>query len=108
MYNAPLHVKRKFLAATLSKELRKKYSRRSLPVVKDDQVKIMRGQYKGRIGRVIKVFTKKIRVHVDEAYRLKLNGSKSYYPIHPSNLMIINFNLKDKKRKAKLERKIKE
>ncbi len=104
LYNAPLSLRRKFLSALLSKELRKKVGKRSLPVVKDDEVKIMRGQYKGKIGKITAVNTKKIRVYVDQAYRLKLDGSKSYYPIHPSNLMIINPNLKDKKRKAKLEK----
>ncbi|MEK6835561.1 MAG: 60S ribosomal protein L26, partial [Nanoarchaeota archaeon] len=36
---------------------------------------------------------------------VKLDGSKVYYPLHPSNLMITELNLNDKKRKAKLERK---
>ena len=106
-YNAPLHIKRKFLAAALSKDLRKKYGKRSIEVVKDDQVKIMNGQYKGKIGKIIKIFTKRTRVQVDEAYILKLDGNKSYYPIHPSNLMIISLNLKDKKRIKKLGRNIK-
>lgn len=98
LYNAPLHLRRRFLNTTLSKELRKKLGRRNLSVIKDDEVKILKGHYKGKIGKVIRVNIKKARVSVDQAYRLKLDGSKSYYPIHPSNLMIINLNLKDKKR----------
>ncbi|MBS1194889.1 MAG: ribosomal protein L24p/L26e, archaeal/eukaryotic, partial [Methanomicrobia archaeon] len=35
-YTAPLHIKGKFLSATLSKELREQYKRRSLRVVKGD------------------------------------------------------------------------
>ncbi|MEK6907512.1 MAG: 50S ribosomal protein L24 [Nanoarchaeota archaeon] len=107
LYNAPLHLRRRFLSVSLSKELRKKLGKRNIPVVKDDEVKIMTGQHKGKIGKITKVNTRKIRVYVDQAYRLKLDGSKSFYPIHPSNLMITNLNLKDKKRKAKLESKLK-
>jgi large subunit ribosomal protein L24 len=105
LYNSPLHIRRKFVSSLLSNELRKKIGKRNIPISKDDEVKILRGQYKGKIGKITRVNVKKIRVYVDQAYRLKLDGSKSYYPIHPSNLMIINLNLKDKKRKAKLEKK---
>ncbi len=107
LYNAPLHIRKKFLSANLSKELRKKFGIRNIGLVKDDQVKIMRGQYKGKTGKITNVNTKKIRIYVDQAYRSKLDGSKSYYPIHPSNLMITNLNLNDKKRRKKLEKKIK-
>src|SRR3989344_6328321 len=72
LYNAPLHLRRRFLNATLSKELRKKIGRRSLSIIKDDEVKIMRGQYKGKTGKVMRINTKKTRVYVDQAYRLKL------------------------------------
>ncbi len=39
--NAPLHIKRKFLSANLSKELRKKHGKRSIPIRKGDTVRIM-------------------------------------------------------------------
>jgi large subunit ribosomal protein L24 len=107
LYNSPFHIRRRFLATNLSKELRKKFGIRNVGVVKDDEVKVMRGQYKGKIGKISRVNIRKIKVYVDSIYRLKLDGSKSYYPIHPSNLMIINLNLNDKKRKKKLEKKIK-
>src|SRR3990167_5041513 len=107
-YNAPLHLRRVFLSSLLSKELRKKLGKRSIPLVKDDEVKIMRGQHKGKIGKITMVNTKKIRVYVDNAYRLKLDGSKSYYPMHPSNLIIINLNLKGKKRIKKSQNQTKE
>ena len=56
---APLHIRRKMIAAHLSKELREKYKRRSIPVRKGDEVKIMRGEFKGMIGKIVKVDTKK-------------------------------------------------
>ena len=57
--NAPLNIKRKFLSSHLSKELRDKYKIRNIPVRKNDKVKIVRGQFKGKTGKIIKVITKK-------------------------------------------------
>ena len=105
MYNAPLHLKRKMLSCLLSKELRKKLGKRNLPVRKDDVILIMRGKFKGKKGKIEKVNLRKLKIYVEGINRVKLDGSKVYYPLHPSNLMITELNLNDKKRKAKLERK---
>ena len=105
IFNAPLHIKHKFLAANLSDELRKKYNKRNIPVRKGDKVKILRGQFKSIIGKIEKVFLKKTKVYVENAQLQKKDGSKAYYPIHPSNLMITELNLEDKERKKALDRK---
>ncbi len=105
LYNAPLHLKRKMLSCLLSKELRKKLGKRNLPVRKDDVILIMRGKFKGKKGKIEKVNLRKLKIYVEGINRVKLDGSKVYYPLHPSNLMITELNLNDKKRKAKLERK---
>ena len=105
IYNAPLHIKHKFLAANLSDELRKKYNKRNIPVRKGDKVKILRGQFKSIIGKIEKVLLKKTKVYIENAQLQKKDGSKAYYPIHPSNLMITELNLEDKERKKALDRK---
>ena len=46
-FNAPLHKKRKWIAAHLEESLLLKYDRRSLPVVKGDTVRVMRGSFRG-------------------------------------------------------------
>jgi len=97
-YNAPVHIKRKFLGSTLSKELRKKHGIRSISVVTGDKVLIMRGQYKKQEGKVDKVNVKEGKVFVTGAERDKKDGSKSMYPLNASNLMITELNLNDKKR----------
>lgn len=104
-YNAPLHIKHKFLGSHLSKELIKKYSKRSIPVRKGDTVKVLVGQYKGKSGKIEKVFVKKTRVWIEGVNRTKRDGSKSFYPIHPSNLVITELNLSDERRKQILDRK---
>lgn len=102
-YNAPLHIKHKFLAAHLSKELIKKYSRRSLPVRKGDKVKIVRGRFKKHMGKIERVFTKKSQVYIENIQDLKKDGSKVFVSIHPSNLIITELNLEDKERQKILK-----
>ena len=53
--NAPLHLRKKFVSVNLSKELRKKAGKRNIPVRKEDKVKILRGKFKGKVGKVLEV-----------------------------------------------------
>ncbi len=103
-FNAPLHIKQKFLSAHLSKDLKKKYGTRSVVLRTGDRVKVVRGQYRGRENKVDRVDLKKSKVYVTGVERMKKDGSKSLIPIPPSNLIITDLDLDDKKRKAKLER----
>jgi|SRR3989344_2645675 len=97
--NAPLNIKRKFLSVHLSKELKNKYKVRNIVLRKNDKVKIMRGQFKGRKEKIIKILTKKSKVLIENIQNNKNDNTKTYYPIDPSNLMIIELDLTDKKRK---------
>ena len=101
-YNAPLHIKQKFVSVHLSKEIRQKYKKRNIPVKKGDTVKIMRGQNKKKSGKVDRVDHKKIKVYVTGIDLTKKDGSKVQIPLEPSNLMITELNLDDKKRAEKL------
>jgi large subunit ribosomal protein L24 len=107
LLTAPLHLRRKMISAHLSKELKEKYKRRSLPVRKGDEVEIMRGEFKGRKGKVSRVDLKNYKVYIEGITRKKTTGIEVQVPIHPSNLRIIGLNLNDKKRLEVLERKIK-
>lgn len=103
--NAPLHIKQKFVSAHLSKELRKKYNRRSMNLRKGDSVKIARGQFKNKSGKVDEVRVKKTSVYVSGVELVKRDGTKSRYPIHPSNLIITELNMDDKMRNKIIGRK---
>ena len=97
-YNAPLHIKQKFLHAHLSKELRKKYGKRSIALRKGDNVKVMRGQFKNKTGRVDEVSVKKTQVYVNGIELVKRDGTKARYPLQPSNLLVTELNMDDKLR----------
>jgi large subunit ribosomal protein L24 len=104
LYNAPLHLRRKMISAHLSKELREKYKRRSFPLRKGDEVKVMRGEFKGTIGKIVRIDTKKYKVYVDSVKKKRSIGTEYLVPLSPSNLMITKLNLDDKYRVKMLER----
>jgi len=103
--NAPLHVRHKFLSANLSKELRKKYAKRNLPLRKGDEVLIMRGAFKKKKAKLTSVDLKNTRVTLEGIQRTKKDGSKVNVFFHPSILQIQTLNLDDKQRVAALNRK---
>jgi large subunit ribosomal protein L24 len=95
---APLHIKRKLLGAALSKDLRKKHGTKSIAVRKGDTVKIMKGKFKGKQGKIIDINTKYLKVYIEGIQVKKQDGSKANVPVRPSNLQVIELNLSDKKR----------
>ena len=105
-YNAPIHLRHKMISVHLSKELRKKYGKRNFPIRKDDEIKIMIGEFKNKKGKIEKVDFKKLKVTIAGIYRTKKDGSKVSVWFDPSNLQTTELNLNDKQRKAALERKI--
>jgi large subunit ribosomal protein L24 len=107
--NAPLHIKRKQLSVNLSKDLRKKHSTRNVVVRVKDKVKIMRGKFKKKEGKVTKVNIKQLKVYVEGIQTKKQDGSMADVALRPSNLQIIELYTEDKKRfKTKQEKPKKE
>lgn len=107
-YNAPLHKKRKMLAAHLAENLLLKYDRRSTTIVKGDSVKVMRGSFKGHEDKISHVNIQKQIVEIEGITTVKADGTKVAKPIHPSNLLITKLNLTDKWRRKKLEKGLSE
>ena len=103
--SAPLHIKQKFVHSHLSKELRKKYSKRSIGLRKGDKVKVMRGQFRKHEGKIENIDLKKTRVFVSGVETTKKEGTKKLTALNPSNLMVTELSLDDKFRQKMLERK---
>ncbi len=104
IYNAPLHVRQKLVHVHLSGELRQKHGTRSVQLRKGDKVKILRGQFAGKEGKVERLSLKRGKVFITGIEQIKKDGSKLPFPLQPSNLMITVLELQDKKRKQKLEK----
>jgi len=104
-YNAPLHLRHKLASAHLSRELRDKLGIRSLPVVVGDRVMIMKGDHKGKTGKVTEVDLKGLWVKVEGITRKKADGTEVLVKFRPWNLLILDLNLKDKWRRRIIERR---
>ncbi len=107
-HNAPLHIKSKFMAAHLSQDLKKEYKKRSITLRKGDSVKILRGQFKSRTGKIDRVNLKKTKVYITGIETTKKDGTKIKVYFSPSNLQIQELDLEDKKRRIAIERGRKE
>ena len=104
-YNAPNHIKRKFLSAPLSPSLRAEYGTRSMPVIVDDTVSITKGDRKLSEGKVLKVNTAESKVYIEGVTRTRQDGSMVQIPVRAENVIITRLNLNDKWRRDILERK---
>jgi len=75
-----------------------------MPIVKDDDVQVVWGHYKGQqIGKVVQVYRKKCTVYTEGAQREEANGTTVHVGIHPSQVDITRLKLD----KMILERKAK-
>lgn len=105
-YEAPLHMRRHYMSVHLSKELRQKLAttRRSIPVVKGDKVKIMRGRRRGTTGKISEVDLSSCRVYVEGVGKGKARGTEVLIPVEPSNLLLLDGDFNKKGRKEVIDR----
>lgn len=99
VYNAPLHIRHKFLSAHLSKALRAKHGKRSLPLRKGDEVLVMRGSFAKKQAKVLSVNLSNTTVSLEGIQRSKKDGTKVSVPFNPSVLQIQSL-VDDKERTA--------
>ncbi len=105
IYRASYTLRSKQLSGPLSKELRKKYGKRSVRLAIDDSVKIIRGEYKGIDGKITKISTSKGGIAIEGIKKEKLKGEKIDVYIPSSNILVTSLNTDDHWRKSKLEGK---
>jgi large subunit ribosomal protein L24 len=107
IYRAMNQTVSKQICAALSKDLRKKYPRRSARIMIDDTVKVIRGEYKGLTGKVAKISTESNSIAIEGNKKEKLKGEKVDVYIHSTNTIITSLNTDDKWRLKILEKKSK-
>ena len=104
-YRAMNQVASKQICAPISKDLRKKYSRRSARIMLEDTIRVIRGEYKGITGKVSKISTQSNSIAIEGNKKEKLKGDKIDVYIHVTNVIITALNTDDKWRINKLEGK---
>ncbi len=105
IYRATMTTRSKQLGSPLSKDLQKKYGKRSMRVILGDTVKVMRGEYRGVDGKISKISTSDNKIAIEGVKKEKSKGEKFDVLIRSTNVVITNLNLDDHWRKTKLEGK---
>ena len=104
-FNAPSHIRRKFLSAPLSPSLKSEYGTRTMPLRTDDTVSVTKGDHKMSEGKILRVDMKRCKIYVVGITRTRMDGSTVQIPLRPENVMITRLNLDDNQRRAILDRR---
>jgi large subunit ribosomal protein L24 len=100
----PFH-RRYLINAHLSSSLRSRLGIRSMPIREGDTVRIVKGDYAGRHGRVRAVHRELGRIEVVGITEKSGKGDTIYPKISVSNVEIARLNLRDKWRRKIISRK---
>ena len=65
-------------------------------------MQVVRGNYKGREGKVVQVYRKKWVIHIERITREKVNGATVNVGVDPSKVVITKLKL-DKDRKVSMQ-----
>ena len=103
--NAPTHIKRKYISALLSPNLRTQYGTKSLVVIQDDTVQIIKGDRKLTEGKVLRINSKINSVYIEGLTKQRLDGTTIQIPIKASNVVLTKLKTDDNWRKKIFERK---
>lgn len=102
LHRAPLHRRVRQVRAHLSEELLVKYGRRSARVRVGDTVKVIRGTFKGTVGKVLTVDHADFRITIEGVTVAKADGKQKPKPVHASDVILTRLDLTDRRRRAKL------
>lgn len=100
---APLHERHRQVHATLDEDLREEYDQRSVRVQVGDTVEVMRGDFAGERGEVVRVDLKDAIVHVEDVIIETADGEEVARPLDASNLRVVDLDLSDGRRRERLE-----
>jgi large subunit ribosomal protein L24 len=104
IFHTPANLGDRRISSTLSDSLREQYQRRSLRVIKGDNVRVLRGEYSGIEGKVEKINTTRGSLSIEGIQREKVKGGNVKVQIHASNVTITGLNFDDKRRQKSLEK----
>lgn len=97
-FNSSSGQRRKNMVTPLCNELKKKYRLNKLSIRKEDEVMVVRGLFKGKVGKIVQCQRKSWKVLVDNLVRTKTNKTSLLVPISPSNLIITRLDLSRERR----------
>lgn len=104
IYKTNIYGKRKLLVAKLDEAITKTTNKKRMTVRKGDTIKILRGSYKGKSGKVEKVSYTKAKIYVKDIKQTNSKGQDKLIPFNASNVIITELFLNDNKRIKNLKK----
>jgi large subunit ribosomal protein L24 len=102
LYNATTFERRRRMTVLLSRELRTRFRRRSVPVRKGDTVRVLGGSFKGREERVAKIDRRAYSITLDNVTLKTADEKMKPLGLRPGRLVITRLNLSDSWRRRSL------
>ncbi len=102
LYTADTFHRRRRMTVLLSRELRERFHRRSVPVRKGDTVRVLGGSYKGREERVARVDRRDYSITLDNVTLKTADEKMKPLGLRPGRLVITRLNLSDSWRRRAL------
>ena len=87
-YNIKYHERSKLFTARLDDNLKEEWGIRRLPLRKDDEVRIIKGELINVEGKVLSLNRKTGKIEIEEATLEKKGGATYYVPISTSNVLL--------------------
>jgi ribosomal protein uL24 len=102
LYAASTTERRRRMTVPLSKELRRRYGRRNVPIRKGDTVRVLSGSYSGREERVAKITRRDYSITLDNVTLKTAEDKLKPLALRPAHLVITRLNLADPWRRRSL------
>ncbi len=103
LYTADSFERRRRMTVLLSRELRRRFHRRSLPLRKGDTVRVLSGSFVGREERVARVDRRDYSVTLDNVTLKAADEKLKPLALRPGHLVITRLNLSDAWRRRALK-----
>jgi large subunit ribosomal protein L24 len=102
LYTAPTSERRRRMTVALSRELRRRFRRRNVPIRKGDTVRVLSGSFVGREERVARVSRRDYSVTLDNVTLKTAEEKLKPLALRTSHLVITRLNLADPWRRRSL------
>jgi large subunit ribosomal protein L24 len=102
LYTADSFERRRRMTVLLSRELRTRFHKRSVPVRKGDTVRVLAGSFRGREERVAKIDRRAYAVTLDNVTLKTADEKLKPLGLRPGRLVITRLNLSDPWRRRSL------
>jgi len=102
LYTASTSQRRRRMTVPLSRELRRRFQRRNVPVRKGDTVRVLSGSFAGREERVAKISRRDYSVTLDNVTLKTAEEKLKPLALRTSHLVITRLNLADPWRRRSL------